>query len=86
MGEFILPYDAVRTAKNPDEALLSFLQTTYDAAATLAKWDRLALERNIHADDGQAEGRHPALKVNLIGLALVVADEWLPDDCRQRFN
>ncbi len=51
LGEFILPYDAVRTAKNPDEALLSFLQTTYDAAATLAQWDRLALERNIHADD-----------------------------------
>lgn len=47
LGEFILPYDAVRTAKNSDEALLSFLQTTYDAAATLAKWDRLALERSI---------------------------------------
>jgi hypothetical protein len=47
LGEFILPYEAVRTAKNPDDALLSFLQTTYDAAATLAKWDRLALERNV---------------------------------------
>lgn len=47
LGEFILPYDAVRTAQNSDETLLSFLQTTYDAAATLAKWDRAALERNI---------------------------------------
>lgn len=47
LGEFILPYEAVRTAENPDETLLSFLQTTYEAAATLAKWDQLALERSI---------------------------------------
>jgi hypothetical protein len=45
LGEFILPYEAVRTAELPDQALLSFLQTTYDAAATLAHWDRAALER-----------------------------------------
>ena len=45
MGEFLLPYDVVRTAKSPDEVLLSFLQTTYEAAATCAKWDRRALER-----------------------------------------
>jgi hypothetical protein len=47
LGEFILPYEAVRTADDPAQALLLFLQTTYDAAATLAHWDRLALERNI---------------------------------------
>src|SRR5437870_5107454 len=41
--EFILPYDAVRTAKSPDEALLDFAQSTYDAASTLGKWDREAL-------------------------------------------
>ena len=43
--EFILPYDAVRTAADPDAALLAFLQSTYDAGATLAGWDRAALER-----------------------------------------
>jgi hypothetical protein len=46
LGEFILPYEAVRTAEQPDQALLSFLQTTYDAAAILAHWDRAALERH----------------------------------------
>jgi hypothetical protein len=44
LGEFILPYDAVRTAASPDEALLEFLQSTYEAAAIAAKWDRDALE------------------------------------------
>jgi hypothetical protein len=44
LGEFILPYDAVRTAAQPDEALLRFLQSTYEAAANAAKWDRDALE------------------------------------------
>jgi len=43
-GEFILPYDAVRTAARPDQALLEFLQSTYEAAANAAKWDRAALE------------------------------------------
>jgi hypothetical protein len=44
LGEFILPYDAVRAAAVPDQALLEFLQSTYDAAADAAKWDRDALE------------------------------------------
>ena len=44
LGEFILPYDAVRTAADPDKALLDFLQSTYEAAAISAKWDRDALE------------------------------------------
>ena len=44
LGEFILPYDAVRTARDPDAALMEFLQSTYEAAADLAKWDRAALE------------------------------------------
>ena len=43
--EFILPYEAVRTADDPDEALLQFVQTTYEAAADLAQWDRAALDR-----------------------------------------
>ena len=44
LREFVLPYDAVRTAKSPDEALLDFAQSTYDVASTLGKWDRVALE------------------------------------------
>jgi hypothetical protein len=45
LGEFILPYDAVRRAASPDEAILAFVDSTYDRAATLAGWDRAALER-----------------------------------------
>lgn len=48
-GEFVLPYDAMRQAisasRDPDSVLLDFLQTTYEAAAICAKWDRTALER-----------------------------------------
>ena len=46
MGEWLLPYDAVRTAADPDAALLRFLETTYRAAADLAGWDR-SLECDI---------------------------------------
>ena len=45
LREFILPYDAVRRSQSPDDTLLEFLQTTYEAAADLAKWDRGFLER-----------------------------------------
>ena len=45
LGEFVLPYAAVRGAADPDAALLAFLRTTYDAAAELGRWDRAALER-----------------------------------------
>jgi hypothetical protein len=45
LGQFILPYDTVRQARDPDALLLGFLQETYAAAADLAKWDRQALER-----------------------------------------
>jgi hypothetical protein len=44
LGEFILPYDAMRTGREPDRALMEFLQSTYEAAAKLGKWDRKALE------------------------------------------
>ena len=44
LGEFILPYDAVREARDGDALLMEFLQSTYDAAADLAKWDRKALD------------------------------------------
>jgi len=45
LGEFVLDYDAVRRAPSPRETLLEFMQSTYDAAADLARWDRAALER-----------------------------------------
>ena len=45
LGEFILPYEAVRTADDPDDALRSFVDSTYAAFATRAGWDRPALER-----------------------------------------
>jgi hypothetical protein len=44
MGEFLLPYDAVRNAPDPDAALLAFCRSTYDAAADLGGWDRASLE------------------------------------------
>jgi hypothetical protein len=40
----LLPYDAVRRGRDPDAVLMEFLQSTYDAAANLAKWDRKSLE------------------------------------------
>jgi hypothetical protein len=45
LREWILPYDAVRTAPDPDAVLLAFLESTYDAVARLGDWDRPALER-----------------------------------------
>ncbi|MGH3556592.1 MAG: DUF5996 family protein, partial [Mycobacterium sp.] len=45
LGEFVLPYDVVRTAADPDAVLLGFLQSTYEAAAERGGWDRKALER-----------------------------------------
>ena len=47
LGEFILPYDAVRDADDPDAALLAFLESTYEAAADLARWDRAGLECSL---------------------------------------
>ncbi|HMA87211.1 MAG TPA: DUF5996 family protein [Burkholderiales bacterium] len=44
LGEFILPYDAVRDARDPDAALTAFLESTYRAAADLGGWDRQSLE------------------------------------------
>ncbi len=46
LNEYLLPYAAVRSAASPEKALMSFLESTYDAAAALAHWDRRALERS----------------------------------------
>ena len=56
MGEFILPYEAVRTAEDSDAALLAFLETTYAAAADLGDWDRDALEWNGPLADDATRG------------------------------
>ena len=59
--EFILAYDVVRQSESPDDTLLEFLQTTYEAAADLAKWDRALLERGhgpkSHLTRRKAEAR-----------------------------
>ena len=47
LGEWILPYEAVRGAKDPDGTLMDFLQSTYEAVAGLGQWDRTALERPL---------------------------------------
>jgi hypothetical protein len=45
MKEFFLPYDDVRKSDSPEQTVMDFCQTTYEAGANLAKWDRTALER-----------------------------------------
>jgi hypothetical protein len=47
LGEFVLPYDTMRAAADPDALLLDFLATTYAAAADSAQWDRAALECSL---------------------------------------
>jgi hypothetical protein len=51
MREFVLPYESVRTSAAPDDILLTFAQTTYAAAADLARWDRASLERSGSSGD-----------------------------------
>ena len=51
LGEFVLPYETMRTAHSPDFALLNFLQSTYEAAADLGRWPRAELERNSNSGD-----------------------------------
>lgn len=50
LSEFILPYDVVRQSDAPDDTLLAFLHSTYEAAANLGAWDRTALERQVTPD------------------------------------
>ncbi|WP_299587918.1 DUF5996 family protein [uncultured Microbulbifer sp.] len=47
LGEFLLPYDVVRASPSPDDTLLAFLQTTYEAAAKNGGWNRSALEQHL---------------------------------------
>ncbi|MBX6326102.1 MAG: hypothetical protein IRY93_08700, partial [Chthoniobacterales bacterium] len=57
LREFILPYETVRLAKNPDEVLLEFARSVYDAASILGNWDREALQEvkpSLHSADRQS--------------------------------
>lgn len=56
MGEFILPYDAVRTAASPEREILAFVESTYERASTLAGWDRAALEQQSAAPHARHAG------------------------------
>ncbi|HEY8299500.1 MAG TPA: DUF5996 family protein [Methyloceanibacter sp.] len=51
LNQFLLPYEAVRTAGDPEQTLMEFLISTYEAAATLGKWDRAALECPLGVPD-----------------------------------
>ena len=55
-GEYLLPYDAAREAHDPDAAVLDFLQSTYEAAADLGRWDRSGVEA---ADPPEQPPRRP---------------------------
>ena len=52
LNEFILPYEAVRAAASPEAAIAAFVDSTYDQAATLARWDRAALEQPVPRTSG----------------------------------
>jgi hypothetical protein len=54
LGEFLLMYDDVRTAPSPSAALLDFCESTYEAGAHLANWDRAALERSLNSSTSAA--------------------------------
>jgi hypothetical protein len=62
LGEFVLPYAAVRSAPDPSAAVLDFLQSTYEAAADLDKWDRVRLERN-DVTTRAADGARPSATI-----------------------
>ncbi|HLW54086.1 MAG TPA: DUF5996 family protein [Candidatus Angelobacter sp.] len=59
LGEFLLNYEDVRRAASPTQALMEFLESTYAAAASLAKWDRAALERLPSSGQSSAERPSP---------------------------
>lgn len=72
LREFLLPYDAVRQSASPDDTLLEFLQTTYEASANLAGWDRAALERS---PDWQSPAGRP-LDAGAVGEQASSPERW----------
>jgi hypothetical protein len=59
LHEFILPYEAVRTSPSPERDVMTFLQTTYVAAAELGHWRRDELERTMAGEAAGSLGAHP---------------------------
>lgn len=59
LREFVLPYEAVRTSSNPDQMVLSFFQSVYEAAANLGRWDRKGLEESKYLKELQDNPDHP---------------------------
>jgi hypothetical protein len=57
LAEFVLPYEVVRTSADPDAVLLDFLQSSYEAAADCARWDRRALERHAAPEPSEVASR-----------------------------
>ena len=57
MGEFLLKYEDARAANSPEQAILDFCQSTYEAGAKLAHWDRQELERGVKTDDCFPQGQ-----------------------------
>ena len=57
LREFILPYEVVQTADDPESVLMDFLHSTYEVAANLAQWDRKALEQENFTDAEKADGK-----------------------------
>jgi hypothetical protein len=61
IGEFLLPYDAVRTARDPAATVRTFCESAYEAGATLGEWDRASLERRPDRGDAPGAGAHDAI-------------------------
>ncbi len=82
LGEFVLPYDAVRRAPDPETTIREFLQTTYEAGANLGGWDRAALEPAV------TPGLRPDRPWSLAGIPRLPADEddASVDDPRRRVH
>jgi hypothetical protein len=59
LAEFILPYERVRLAANPDQVILDFYKSTYEIGATLAAWDRASLEASGPVESLSPGGRAP---------------------------
>ena len=60
LGEFILPYEDARQTDSPDRPIREFFDSAYEAAATLAHWDRDLLERSPEPSQLRSSGRSPS--------------------------
>jgi hypothetical protein len=61
LGEFLLPYEAIRAASDPAAEVRAFCETVYDAGAALGRWDRASLEREPRRRDAPGAEAHDAV-------------------------